>query len=161
MLEKWNEIERILQRPYLVDPDFIYQKLKKDESYPVFTLPSNLAEIPKKPEIGSFTNHLQAPKGIKKMVPGAQKAFEAKLEDANRQFSIAFTKYAKLMEERERKIAILLKKYEDEKIKKNSELTIDQSLKNDSLNMNCQRLRLSHLLWNIDISKLEMRLLIS
>lgn len=118
VIKQIEEIERILQRPYLVDPDFIYQKLKKDESYPVFTLPSNLAEIPKKPEIGSFTNHLQAPKGIKKMVPGAQKAFEAKLEDANRQFSIAFTKYAKLMEERERKIAILLKKYEDEKIKK-------------------------------------------
>lgn len=115
VIKQIKEIERILQRPYLVDPDFIFQKLKKDESYPEFTLPGNLAEIPKKPEISSFTNHLRAPKGIKKIIPGAQKTFESKLEDANRQFSIAFTKYIKLMEERERKITVLSKKYEDEK----------------------------------------------
>jgi len=118
LLKRISRIQGVLNEPFLTNPETYYESQKQKEFYPPFVLSANDSVEPKKPELSSYKQQINEPKGLLKIIPGTMKKYEARLAEVELKYANALSKYENQVLNRNRRIDSLLNEYEKKKKEK-------------------------------------------
>jgi restriction system protein len=115
LLCKLKEISSILEKTLNIDDKIQFDKLRIADEYHKFELPTNLQEEVAFTRRDEYFSKLPKPSGIEKLVPGWEKRYQKRVEEAERLYKDYLEKYEKFVSERKAKIASLQQEYDVEK----------------------------------------------
>jgi restriction system protein len=123
--ERIDELKGILEHSLLTDHIINFNSLRINNNYEPFKLPDYLRILLPEPH---FKN-IKMPTGLMKLIPGSEKRYQQKVEEAEKEFSKAQELYKSKLASRNNEINILKKEYdtraakvENEKLQKNTEV---------------------------------------
>lgn len=115
-LEERNEaLARILEDTLAVDDTITFESLQINETIPSFEPPSHLAKPRPKPDKNTYLREVEAPSGLRGLVPGAKQKHESALQAAEDRFQIALTAWERIEAKRNQDVLNAYREYEEHK----------------------------------------------
>ncbi|MEK6804649.1 MAG: restriction endonuclease [Nitrospirota bacterium] len=110
-----EELSHLLEATLSVDDRIAFDSLRLSTVYPAFTPPAELTQGSAPPHEEYYLHGVVEPKGLGRFVPGAQKRYEAALEEATKRFESAKKHYQTTERARLEKLAQLQAEYDQSK----------------------------------------------
>ena len=107
-----EQLRGILEHTFSIDDTISFKSLLLQEQYPEFSPPGELTTPHKKPVQEEFFQGIEAPSGIKQLIPGAYERYQRDFREAKEKYLAAWNKGKEQEEQRLVKLNQLKEEYE-------------------------------------------------